>query len=138
MTYAIGDRVWLREHQTHGRVYALPSILRRTYIVRRNDGVLCSATANAMAPAHPVRVEDAPAHFWRGGGVNVAEKLAREIARVTALREQYATLDGMPQINVKPALLMLDWALEDAKRATGIDDAGQQIAALSSLQGFEE
>jgi len=66
MTYAINDRVWLREHQTHGRIYALPSFLRRSYIVRRIDGSLCGASADDMAPAHPVRAEDAPAHF---GGV---------------------------------------------------------------------
>lgn len=68
--------------------------------------------------------------------MNVAEKLAREIARVTELRGQYASLDGMPSVNVKPVMTMIDVALEAAKRAAGVDDAVEQIRALKDLEGF--
>lgn len=70
--------------------------------------------------------------------MNVAEKLAREIARVTELRGQYESLRGMPQVNVEPAIAMLNAALERAKRAAGLDDALTQIAAVLDLEGFTE
>lgn len=68
--------------------------------------------------------------------MNLPEKLAREIGRVTALREQYAALDGMPQVNVKPAIFMIDNALENAKRAAGMEDAIAQRQAISDLEAF--
>ncbi len=68
--------------------------------------------------------------------MNVAEKLTREVARVTKLREQYKSMDGMPGVNVKPAMLMMDHALEQAKIASGQCDALAQIHALQSLEGF--
>ena len=70
--------------------------------------------------------------------MNVAERLAREIARVTKIREHYAALDGMPGINVKPALFLMDQELEAAKLAAGQDDAIAQMAALEYLAGYDE
>lgn len=70
--------------------------------------------------------------------MNVAEKLAREIARVTELRGQYESLRGLPQVNVAPALAMMNAALERAKRAAGLDDTLAQIAAVHDLEGFTE
>ena len=67
--------------------------------------------------------------------MNVAEKLAAEISRVSALREQYRSLDGMPGVNVKPAVWMMDVALDKAKEAAGIDDAIIQMTALVELEG---
>lgn len=69
--------------------------------------------------------------------MNVAEKLAREIARVTELRGQYASMDGVPGVNVKPVMALIDTALEAAKRAAGVDDAVEQIRALQDLEGFK-
>lgn len=70
--------------------------------------------------------------------MNVAEKLASEIERVTVLREQYKSLDGTPGVNVKPAVYTMTLAIDAAKEAAGIDDAEIQIAALHELQGFTE
>lgn len=73
-----------------------------------------------------------------GGAVNVAEKLAREIRRVTELRERYREAGKMPGIIVAPAMMMMDTALNSACEAAGLDDAEAQIAALKMLQGFEK
>jgi hypothetical protein len=70
--------------------------------------------------------------------MNVAEKLAREIRRVTELREQYARMDGMPNINVKPAMAMMNLALNAACEATGMNDAEVQIAAVKELESYTE
>lgn len=63
------------------------------------------------------------------------EKLTREIARVTTLRAEYVSLDGMPNVNVKMTIMILDRALEAAKRAAGSADIEGQIAAVKSLEG---
>jgi hypothetical protein len=70
--------------------------------------------------------------------MNVAEKLAREIRRVSTLRANTASLRSMPNVNVEPLLLMLDAALERACRAAGLDDAVAQIAAGQDLEAFTE
>lgn len=70
--------------------------------------------------------------------MNLPESLAGEIARVSALRSQYAALDGMPNVNVKPALAMMDAALQAAKKAVGTGDIAEQISALQGLSGFTE
>jgi hypothetical protein len=66
------------------------------------------------------------------------EKLAREIARVTELRSRYQALEGLPQVNVAPALMLMDAALEQAKRAAGSPDIEGQMRALAGLGGFTE
>lgn len=43
--------------------------------------------------------------------MNLAEKLAGEIARVAGLREQYKALQGTPGVNVKPAILLMNVGL---------------------------
>lgn len=68
--------------------------------------------------------------------MNLPESLAREIGRVTELREQYQSMAGMPGINVAPAVVMMDAALERAKAASGSPDIEGQIHALNDLQGF--
>ena len=70
--------------------------------------------------------------------MNVAEKLADEIERVAKLREQYKELDGQLGVNVKPAIFLMTHAIDNAKRAAGVDDALTQIAALQVLEGFTE
>lgn len=70
--------------------------------------------------------------------MNVAEKLAREIARVAAIRQQYADLDekNLLRANFKPAIFMMDQSLDAAMKAAGIDDAIEQMRALADLEGF--
>jgi len=70
--------------------------------------------------------------------VNLAEKLAREIRRVTELRELYREAGKEPRVNVAPAMMMMDMALEAACIAAGKDDAVEQLAALKELEGFEK
>lgn len=70
--------------------------------------------------------------------MNVAEKLAREIRRVTELRGLYAEVGKMPQVVVGPAVMLMDAALEQACKAAGVDDALVQMAALQELEGFQE
>jgi hypothetical protein len=68
--------------------------------------------------------------------MNLPEKLAREIGRVAKLRERYANMHGMPQVNVKPMLHMIDAALERAFRAAGSGDITEQMASAQDLEGF--
>lgn len=68
--------------------------------------------------------------------MNLPEKLAREIGRVTALRGIYADIDGTPGVNVKPVMFLIDQSLENAKRAAGMDDIAAQLSAVADLEGF--
>jgi len=70
--------------------------------------------------------------------MNVAEKLAREIMRVTELRCQYEEVGRMPNVIVQPAMMLMDAALEQACKASGVDDALIQMAALQDLERFEK
>lgn len=70
--------------------------------------------------------------------MNVPEKLAREIRRVTELRCQYEEVGKLPNVIVGPAVMLMDAALEKACKAAGLDDALVQIAALRELEGFEK
>jgi hypothetical protein len=70
--------------------------------------------------------------------MNAAEALARQIRRVAVLRGQYAALRFQPGVNVAPALLMIDAALEQGCKAAGVDDAVAQLSAAQRLEGFEE
>lgn len=70
--------------------------------------------------------------------MNLPEKLAREIRRVTELREQYRKLEGTPNVMVAPAMAMMNLALETACTAAGDDNVINQILALKELEGFEK
>jgi len=70
--------------------------------------------------------------------MNVAEKLAREIRRVTELRCRYEEVGRMPNVIVEPAMMLMDAALEQACKAAGIDDALVQMDAIQELEGFEK
>lgn len=70
--------------------------------------------------------------------MNLAERLAREIRRVTELRATYREIGSKTGINVEPARLMMHMALESACKAAGLDDATVQRAALAELEGFEK
>jgi hypothetical protein len=70
--------------------------------------------------------------------LNVAEALARQIRRVAILRGHYAALKFQPGVNVAPALLLIDAALERGCKAAGSNDIVAQIAAGQELEGFQE
>jgi len=67
--------------------------------------------------------------------VNVAEALAREIARVTKLKAQYEEVGKLPNVNVSFALHHISASLERGMKAAGINDAITQIRALEELRG---
>lgn len=67
---------------------------------------------------------------------NTAEKLAREIRRVTELRCEYARLKNMPGLNVAPVMLLMERALEKACVAAGSGEVVTVIAAINDLEGF--
>ena len=70
--------------------------------------------------------------------MNLPEKLAREISRVTQLREQYISLRSWPGVNVEPAIYMMEDALEKAKQAAGSPDIEGQISAVKDLEGYTD
>jgi hypothetical protein len=63
---------------------------------------------------------------------SLADAYPREQERVRAVRAHYAALDGMPQVNVKPALLMIDDLLRRADAAAMAGDV------LTMLRIYEE
>ena len=66
--------------------------------------------------------------------------LAAEIARVSALREQYRAVQTQygSSVNCRPAIALMSAALDEAIGASGTDDMGRQIRALVTLRTFEE
>lgn len=69
--------------------------------------------------------------------MNLAESLANEIARVSELRGTYAAMDGMPRINVKPVLYLIDASLLIAKSAVGSGNIVEMAKSIMDLKGFE-
>ena len=68
--------------------------------------------------------------------MNAAEQLARELTRVTELRERYRQLETLPGVDVRPALMLMDRAIDQGLEAAGSNDAVQVIEALKELEGF--
>lgn len=71
--------------------------------------------------------------------MNVAEALAREVVvRVTKLRCQYDETGRLTKspASMIPAITLMDFAIEQACKALGADDAVASIRALTDLQGF--
>ena len=69
--------------------------------------------------------------------MNLAEKLAREIGRVTELRCLYEILRGRPQVVVEPAIAMMNSSLEAAKIAAA-GDVAAMVNALEDLGEYEK
>lgn len=72
--------------------------------------------------------------------MNAAEKLAREVVRVTKLRCQYEETGRLTKspASVKPAITLMEFAIEQACKALGADDAQATLRALKDLEGFTE
>ena len=60
----------------------------------------------------------------------LAERLTREIARVTRLREEYAAMRGAPQIDVEATILTMDLSVEAARAAAVSCDTAAQLSAM--------
>ena len=70
--------------------------------------------------------------------MNIVEKLAAEIQRVTALRARYQELQDLPQACAGPAIALMDHSLRNAQAAAGSGDIERIIAAIKDLEGFTE
>lgn len=70
--------------------------------------------------------------------MNVAEKLAREIRRVTELRCRYEEVGRQPNVIVEHVVSLMNAALERACAAAGTMDAYTQIVAVQALEAFEK
>jgi hypothetical protein len=73
--------------------------------------------------------------------MNLPEKLAREIHRVTVLRTQYVEAERLVRadahVNVAPAIVLIDIALETAMTSAGSFDPMAQIDAIADLGRFQ-
>lgn len=65
--------------------------------------------------------------------MNIAEKLSRQIERVTLLRCTYRLVTGT---NTRPAVALMDAAIEAGHHAAGSGDAQTVIEAVRALQEF--
>lgn len=75
--------------------------------------------------------------------MNIAEKLAREVVRVTAIRCRWqANAEELSQrgvnANLKPGIALMGAAIENGCLALGAGDALQTMRALHDLEGFTE
>ena len=70
--------------------------------------------------------------------MNVAEKLARELCRVTELRLRYIEVGKMPNVIVQPAVMLMELAIEQGCIAAGCNDALIQMDAVRELEGFKK
>lgn len=75
--------------------------------------------------------------------MNAAEKLAREIMRVTELRCLYQQTQREAdqrgyKVNTQFVTTLMASALENACKAAGTNDAIEVLSALKGLEGFEK
>lgn len=72
--------------------------------------------------------------------MNIVEGLARQIRRVTELREHYRSIGRElgQSVNVQAAMLLMDAALERACKVIGTGDVVAIAAAGQDLEGFSE
>ena len=70
--------------------------------------------------------------------MNAAEKLAREIVRVTSLRSHFEALRSMPNVVVEPQIAMMNASIEKACLASGSNDVLQVLASLHDLSEYGE
>lgn len=70
--------------------------------------------------------------------MNLAEKLAREISRVTKIKSHYEEAGRRPGVNVAFALYDINDALEQAFAASGSNDVLQVMKAHARLEEIKE
>jgi len=72
---------------------------------------------------------------------NLPEKLARELVRVTAIRERYHEIgahSGANSVVVAPQIMMMDQVIEQGCKAAGSPDIEGQIRAIQALEEWQE
>lgn len=70
--------------------------------------------------------------------MNLVEGLAREIRRVSILRQQYEEVGRLPNVITAPQVMMMDQTLEAACVAAGSGDIMEMMGILEMLKGFEK
>lgn len=70
--------------------------------------------------------------------MNLAQKLAEELVRVTALRCRYESLRSIPQANPEFAIALMTAAIQKGVAAAGVNDAMTQMDAVKELQTFTD
>lgn len=66
--------------------------------------------------------------------MNLVEKLAREIKRVTEIKGHYEALRGQRNVIVEPQIAMMEAELEQACLVIGRGDIPEMMATIASLQ----
>ena len=67
---------------------------------------------------------------------SLADALPAEQARVRTLVSRYESLRGMPQVNVEPAIMMMQHALAAAEHASAAGDTVAMLCAYKALRDF--
>lgn len=70
--------------------------------------------------------------------INLMEALSRQIERVATIRERYRCLSDMRGANFRPAIYLMDVALETAHTAAASGDALTIARSLQCLGQFED
>lgn len=68
---------------------------------------------------------------------SLGEGLPAEIARVTEIKELYASMRGTPWLNVEPAIANMGEAIADAVQAASDGDVVAMLRAYVRLRGFD-
>ena len=69
--------------------------------------------------------------------MTVGEALPVEMQRVRELSQQYAEMCGIPNVNVEPAIALMNVSLSAAEKAMIEQDVVGMCAAIEDLKGFE-
>ena len=70
--------------------------------------------------------------------MNAAEKLSREVERVTTIKAHFEELRSMPNVIVEPQIIIMQASLERAHKAAGSNDPLQVMQAIGDLEGYSE
>jgi len=91
---------------------------------------MTSDTYDPTRPGPPREVAEDAAARERSMSENLPEKLARELVRVTQVRENYRRLRSAPNVIVEPQIAMMDKVIEDDCKADAITRLRAENARL--------
>ena len=67
----------------------------------------------------------------------LADGLPEEINRVREIQDMYKSMRGMPQINVEPAIALMESSIQNAVKVAASGDVMEMLRAFEDLKGFE-
>ena len=68
---------------------------------------------------------------------DLIQDLGQQMIRVARLKRQYQQLSGIPGVNVRPAIYLMDAALDGAASALADGDEDGLRSAIEDLAGFD-